>query len=128
MRFLPTTNPANVFARAGLLFLGFALTWLCAAAGLFFLTAPPACTGSEAQGAQGQVFLVRMGVLQFQTDNGRCPATRDALVAEKYVVASEFVDPWGTSIAYWCTDDAVHARSAGGDRVFDTPDDITAEP
>jgi hypothetical protein len=120
-------NPAKVFARAGLLFLGIALTWTCAAFGLFLMT-PHGCTVSKDVMARWQVRSVRDAVATYQIEHGRCPATRDAVIGGDHIFARHFTDPWGTSVAYWCSDDDVYATSAGSDRVFGTADDIISDP
>ena len=33
------------------------------------------------------------------------------------------MDPWGTSVAYWCHGEDVEVRSAGPDKLFNTADD-----
>jgi len=67
---------------------------------------------------------VHAALTQYQSEKGWCPTTSDDLIHGKYVNARELVDPWGTSIAYWCHDKAMQVRSAGPDKLFNTDDDI----
>ena len=70
---------------------------------------------------------VRSSITQYQIDERQCPPSRDVLISDKYVNARQLVDPWGTSIAYWCHDEDVEIRSAGPDKLFNTADDLTNE-
>jgi hypothetical protein len=127
-RSLRQPNPVKVFARAGLLFLGVALTWMSAAAGLYLLTDPHGGAPSKRARAIWQVREIRNAVTTFQIERGRCPATRDDLIAAGYVAAKRFTDPWDTSVVYRCSDEDVRVRSAGPDRVFGNADDVADEP
>ena len=104
--------------------IGLALTWTCAAFGLFIVTVPT-CGGRTLRIAKIRVREIEQGFSQYQLDNGRCPATVDVLVAEKYVHKQGLVDPWGTRFAYRCSDEDSIVRSAGPDRLFGTADDVT---
>ena len=112
--------------RFCLVLCGIALTWLCAACGVFLLRGQ-ACslTTSKHSIARARVRAVAVGVVQYTLEHNECPGTRDDLV--KSLGEWSLVDPWGTSIAYWCSDDAVNVMSAGPDRIFGTGDDLTSE-
>lgn len=60
------------------------------------------------------------------TASAACPTLAD-LVAAKRLSRAETVDPWDTPYELRCEGDDVHVRSAGADRVFDTPDDVIAQ-
>jgi hypothetical protein len=65
------------------------------------------------------------GATSYRGDRLRCPTTED-LLAGGYVSAGALTDPWGTAIAFHCSDAGeVIVRSAGPDRLFSTADDIT---
>jgi len=115
----------KVLTRAALLLCGIALTWVCAACGLFLVTMPHRC-GSNVRRAVLQARAIDNGLVQAQFEHGRCP-TRDELIAGKYVAVRELIDPWGTSIAFSCAGDAIIVKSAGPDRLFGTADDVTNE-
>jgi len=104
--------------------IGMALTWTCAAFGLFIVTAPT-YGGGSAKLAKHRGREIEQAFLEYQLDNGRCPATIEALVAEKYLPKWDLVDPWGTRFAYWCSGMDVEVRSAGPDKLFKTDDDVT---
>jgi hypothetical protein len=119
------TDPSKVLLRTGLLLCGFALTWMCAAFGLFLLSGPPTYVPGRATIARVRVRQVPQGISVFQIERNRCPDSKDDLVAGGYVDARNLVDPWGTPIAFRCSDDDVSATSAGPDRIFGTPDDVS---
>ena len=119
-------GPAAVFGTFCAMVIGMALTWTCAAFGLFIVTAPT-CGGGRVKLAKNRVREIEQAFLEYQIDKGRCPATIDALVAEKYLPKQGLVDPWGMRIAYWCYGMDVEVRSAGTDKRFNTSDDITNE-
>src|SRR5262245_56396406 len=75
-----------------------ALTWTWIATGvkvatkvLFTTYTCPAPTRS----AKIRMQAVAQGVVAFQIDEGRCPPTKNDLIAAKYVSVIDFVDPWG---------------------------------
>ncbi len=107
---------------------GLALTWTCAAVGLSILTTH-GCVGRKVHNAHGRARNIVRGIdfalSMYLVDRHRCPATRDDLIAEGYADARDFVDPWGTSVAFWCSQDLQMVRSAGPDHIFDTADDVT---
>lgn len=109
--------------------IGMALTWTSAAFGLLIVTAPT-CGGGRVRIAKIRVREIEQAFLEYQIDNGRCPASIDVLVAEKYLVKQGLVDPWGTRFAFWCAgadlDDLI-VTSAGADRTFGTGDDVKNE-
>ena len=107
---------------------GIALTWASAAFGLFLLTADR-CTlrASQVQIARWRVREIEDAVSHYWVERGQCPPTSDDLFRHTDVGPSSLIDPWGTSIPYWCSDDGAEALSAGPDRIFGTADDITAE-
>jgi len=120
-------DPAKVLLRTALLLCGVALTWLCAAFGLFVITGQHCSGPSKHRRAHMQAIELGQAVLQYQIEQQKCPATNDDLARERYVLPGFFVDPWGTSLAYWCTADEVKVRSAGPDHVFGTADDVSYE-
>ena len=119
-------DPAKVLLRGAVLLCGFALTWICAAFGLFLLSAPGTCKRPGFSTARAQVSELPQSISVFQIEHGRCPRSNDDLVAGGYVEARSLVDPWGTAIAVRCTDDDVAATSAGPDRTFGTADDVAS--
>jgi len=105
---------------------GIALTWSCAAAGLFLLhefNQPWPC--SVARIARLRAREIEMGIEQFQIENKRCPAGTAELIQGRYVSIHSLVDPWGRALLFWCKDDGPRALSAGPDREFGTADDVT---
>ena len=108
---------------------GLALTWACAAFGTMalidklFVNRCPAAT----KNGMGRVDNIHYAVIQYRISHGRCPTTRDNLINkyDRYVNPRSLVDPWGTSVAYWCHGEDVEVRSAGPDKLFNTADDIT---
>ena len=78
--------------------------------------------------ARLKIAEVRYAFTQYQIAEAACPPTRDDLIDGKYISARQLVDPWGTSIAYWCRGEDVEIRSAGPDKLFNTADDISNEP
>ena len=125
---LRSPEPANVIGRFCAIACGLALTWICAAVGLSILTTH-SCAGGKVHNVHGRARNTVRGIDQALTmylmDRKRCPATRDDLVADGYADARDFVDPWGTSVAFWCSEDLQTVRSAGPDQIFDTIDDVT---
>ncbi len=117
-------GPAAVFGTFCAMVIGMALTWTCAAFGLFIVTAPT-CGGRTVKLAKNRVREIEHAFLEYQIDNGRCPAAIDVLVAEKYLAKQGLVDPWGTRVAYGCYGIDVEVRSAGADKLFNTDDDVT---
>jgi type II secretion system (T2SS) protein G len=122
-------DPAKVFLRAALLFCGVALTWTCAAFGLF---ASQVVFGGH--GCPSRVKMALLGIREidtaiarYQIDQSRCPRTLGDLVAGQYVSAKGLVDPWGGPFQFNCTDDDAHVVSAGPDGTFGTADDVTNE-
>ena len=65
---------------------------------------------------------------QYRVDHATepCPTAETLRTAKMLSPASKITDPWDTPYRLTCTDDAVVASSAGPDRAFGTPDDITA--
>jgi len=107
---------------------GIAVTWLCALAGLVRLDeATTFRCPSKPRMARMKAIEVMQALEQFEIDNNRCPTGNDELLEGRYVTAHALVDPWGTAIAFSCSGRDFHARSAGADRTFGTPDDITPE-
>ena len=119
-------DPAKVLLRGALLLCGFAFTWTCAALGLFLLGGPGRVCRLPLPShvADARTAEIRHGIFLFQIDRKRCPTSIEELIAGDYVTSRDFVDPWGTAIAFRCTDDDVIARSAGPDRTFGTGDDV----
>ena len=78
-----------------------ALTWTCAAFGTVHRhRRRPAA--AKVKIAKNRVREIQHAFLEYQIDNGRCPATIDVLVADRYLTKQGLVDPWGTRFAYWC--------------------------
>ena len=127
--FRRSPDPARVFGRAGLLFCGVALTWTCAAFGLFLGDTGNCTLGVPAfREARVRVREVRQAVTTYQIERNRCPTTSDDLIAGGYIDPRRFVDPWRTRIAFSCSEEDAHAISLGPDRAFGTPDDVTDSP
>ena len=124
-------DPAKVFARAGLLLCGVALTWTCAAFGLLasyvIVTGGGCHMRSQVKPALHQVRAIESAVSWYQIDHDRCPKTKDDLIANGYVDRKTFDDPWSTPIRFTCDTDDVRVSSAGADRVFGTWDDVTTQ-
>jgi len=118
-------GPAAVLGTFCAMVIGMALTWTCAAFGLFIVTAPT-YGGGRVRLAKTGVRQIEQAFLEYQIDNGRCPATIDVLVAEKYLRKQGLVDPWGTHFAYGCHGLDAESRSAGPDKAFNTDDDIAS--
>jgi hypothetical protein len=118
-----------VFGRACLLFCGVALTWTCAAFGLF-VGDMGNCTLSvpAVREARVRVAEVRQALTTYQIERNRCPTTSDDLLAGGYIDARRFLDPWRTRIAFSCSAEDTNVSSAGPDRVFNTADDIKDPP
>jgi hypothetical protein len=129
MMFPRSPDPARVFGRAGLLFCGVALTWTCAAFGLF-LGDMGTCTLSVPAFREGRVRVadVHQALTTYQIERNRCPTTSDDLIAGGYIDPRRLVDPWRTRIAFSCSRDDTNVISAGPDRVFGTTDDIKDPP
>lgn len=103
---------------------GIALTWTCAAFGLGMKSTFASRHNDEV--ARWRVRAVDHALTLFSIDKLRCPGTRGDLIKAGSVKPADLVDPWGTSIAYWCSDEAARAISAGADRLFGTDDDVTS--
>jgi hypothetical protein len=114
--------------KLGAILCGIALTWAAAAVGLFFLTSR-GCVGfveSKDHIAFRRVADIERALADYSLEHHRCPTKRDDLIDGGYIDAPSLVDPWGTSIASWCSHDAADVISAGPDRTFGTADDITS--
>ena len=110
---------------------GIALTWACAATGLFLLNTF-SCHGCCGGGSRlHRAFLgvreFEQGLTQFEIDHDRCPRNSDELVGGGYVNPRSLVDPWGKSLFFTCKDGEPRASSAGPDHIFGTPDDVKNE-
>jgi len=121
----PALGAARFFGLLG----GVTLTWACAAFGVMALIDTAfvsyRCPSSPTKTAKMRILDLQSGLSQYQIDNlGRCPTPGD-LIREKYTQPRNLVDPWGTSIAYWCPPEDIAIRSAGPDKLFNTDDDIT---
>jgi hypothetical protein len=122
-------TPAAAFGRFAAILCGIALTWTCAAVGLVFYNAYNGSHGCRLGGGKiwpaiHRVRTVESALERYWLDHDRCPATKDDLVANGYLSARDLVDPWGRSIAYWCSEDDSSVTSAGPDGAFGTEDDI----
>jgi hypothetical protein len=122
LSYIRRTGPLTVFCRFAAILCGIAFTWTCAAYGIMKVTAHTC--GDKVRPAERQVAAIVEAMNQYELDHDTCPATRDAMVYGGYVSLSSLVDPWGRSIAYWCTDDDNGATSAGPDGLFGTVDDV----
>jgi hypothetical protein len=120
----------SLLRRVGLFYAvlcGIAVTWAAAAFGLALLTPHWGChlRVPHLKTARYLTAETASAVQVFRIVENHCP-TRDALVSRNYVDAKDLVDPWGTSITFQCTAGGdVVVRSAGPDRLFHTPDDVT---
>jgi hypothetical protein len=108
---------------------GVALTWTCVATGLSLLGACFVSYGPcKPHIARRSISDVEQALMQYRIDNNRCPTGNDDLIRGQYIYTAALVDPWGTAIAYSCSlKEEPRARSAGPDRIFDTPDDVTGD-
>jgi hypothetical protein len=84
----------------------------------------PCFRRAQTKVARDRVRAVDTALASYSVSRGRCPATPADLIAHGRLPASALVDPWGTSIAYWCADRGSHVLSAGRDRQFNTSDDV----
>jgi hypothetical protein len=82
------------------------------------------CPSSPTRSAKLRILDLHAGLSHHHIDKNRCPTPGD-LIREKYTHPHNLVDPWGTSIAYWCLPGDFEIRSAGPDKFFDTDDDVT---
>ncbi|HLK89174.1 MAG TPA: hypothetical protein VKZ18_04715 [Polyangia bacterium] len=110
---------------------GLAATWSAALVGLTMaesIARPRGCT-SRLRIAYLRVKASRDAIDRYLLDHGRCPSSHRPLIAERYLDEINLRDPWGVDIALTCAapggDTRVTAGSAGPDRVFGTPDDIS---
>lgn len=125
LSYIRRTGPLTVLCRFGAILCGIAFTWTCAAYGIMRVTAHTC--GDRVRPAERKVFAIVEALNRYQMDNNEsCPATRDDLIAGGYLSASVLLDPWGRSIAYWCTDEDAGAMSAGPDGLFGTADDVNS--
>jgi hypothetical protein len=115
-------DPTRALLRAGLILCGVALTWACAAFGLFWMTAPRGCRSPNS--VKYQVADLASAVATYQIERNRCPITWNELLPGGYVAPRFLVDYWGTRIAFSCSEDEILVTSAGPDRRFGTGDDI----
>jgi hypothetical protein len=118
-----------LIARLCAILCGVALTWMCASFGLSLLhDYRSTCHGPCKQHtARRGVANIEQAILLFAIDENRCPSGNDELIRGHYVAVAGLVDPWGTAIAYSCVNGEPKARSAGPDRRFGTPDDVTSD-
>jgi len=105
--------------------IGIALTWSCAAAGLFLLDDFCTIKCSKQRIARQKAREIVSMLWQFEIENQRCPTGNLELIENGDISAHTLVDPWGTVMAFGCSDDGPRARSAGPDRKFGTADDVT---
>jgi hypothetical protein len=123
-------GPAAVFGHFCALLIGIALTWTCAIYGLLIVTQSTTCGGGKSRQTRLRVRSVAQAAIEYAIDNKRCPATIDVLADEKYLPKVGLADSWGTRIAFRCSGDHMEdpiVSSAGPDRTFGTPDDVTNE-
>jgi hypothetical protein len=116
-------DPTRALLRAGMILCGIALTWFCAAFGLFMMTAPNPCRATPSS-VQYKVDDLANAVATFQIERDRCPTTWSDLVDGAHVRARTLVDYWGTKIVFSCSAEEILVTSAGPDRRFGTGDDI----
>lgn len=76
--------------------------------------------------SQQRVRELDQGLARYLLDTRRCPTAAADLVARGYAGGAALKDAWKTPIALSCSDMGSFVRSAGGDKVFDTADDITS--
>jgi hypothetical protein len=107
---------------------GAAATWGSGYLGLRALAS--SCKGHNTiRRTKDRVKVIRAGAEDYVIDNLPCP-TLDELVDRKYVPRGVRLDPWGTRFFLECNPDGIHSvsvSSAGPDRVFGTPDDVTSD-
>jgi hypothetical protein len=105
---------------------GIALTCFCAATGLFFLRGLGGCTLHRPglSVARQRVQNVEDALSWYAIERRQCAPTSEDLVARGFVDPTSLVDPWGTHIAFRCSNESADATSAGPDRIFGTPDDV----
>ena len=95
------------------------------ALGLYTFTAS-SLTAAQRRVSQQRVQELDQGLARYLLDARRCPTTAADLVASGYASPLALKDAWKTPIALSCSDMGSFVRSAGRDKVFDTPDDITS--
>ena len=116
---------ARIFGLLG----GVALTWASAAFGVMALADNAFVSyrcPSLTRTAKLRIREVQSALAQYQIDQNRCPTPGDLIDEIRH--PGSLVDPWSTSIAYWCHGEDVEVRSAGPDKLFSTDDDITNAP
>jgi hypothetical protein len=123
--------PATALGAARLLGLlgGVALTWACAAFGVMALIDTSLVSDrcpAPTKIAKLRILELQSGLTRYQRTESRCPAPGD-LIREQYPHPHGLVDPWGTSMVYWCHGEDLEIRSAGPDKLFNTGDDVTNE-
>lgn len=107
---------------------GIALTWFCAATGLFFLSGFR-CTlrTPRLAVARARVLEIEHAATQYSIEFDRCPRGDDDLIAAHLISPVSLTDPWKTVIAFSCSDQDVKVESAGPDGIFGTWDDVKNE-
>ena len=116
-------DPTRALPRGGLILCGVALTWACAAFGVFVMKMPHGCRSPN--WVKYQVGDLANAVATYQIERDRCPTTWDDLVSGGYLYPqSKLVDCWGTKIVFSCSDEEILVTSAGRDRRFGTGDDV----
>ena len=118
-----------MIARFCAVLVGIALTWACAATGLFLLDdATTFRCPSKHRIARMRLGEIMQGLQEFEiNNNNRCPTSYDELRERRYITSQSLRDPWGTAYEIRCSGWAFHVRSAGPDRTFDTGDDVAGE-
>ena len=112
----------KTFARIVLLACGAALTWTCGWLGLEHTLFASYDCFPPTRRARMQTHAFAVALEQYTVVERRCPETRYDLTSGEwqYLSTRDLVDPWGTSVAYWCTTTATKVISAGPDRMFGT--------
>jgi type II secretion system (T2SS) protein G len=83
-------------------------------------------TQAQKQTAMLDCQQIVMGAELFYAENGRHPASVDALVESK-VLPRPMKDPWESAYDLRVEGDALRVRSAGPDRKLDTDDDLRCD-
>ena len=84
-------------------------------------------TGSE-KAAEADCGTIRSAVQAWQLEDASCPSVQDLVDARILSGQQRTVDPWGHDYRVECVDEEVIVTSAGRDGVFETDDDVPAEP
>lgn len=82
---------------------------------------------SRAATTRATIQSIRMGISEYELDNGKFPESLADLVnGDRHYLDRETLptDAWGNAFRYYLKGDLVKVRSAGTDGVMDTDDDL----